>query len=243
MNIWILLIVMGVAAGKIPPQEKVPVLCYHNIYEGGNHTNDLMHISSKQFNDQLKALSDSGYHTILPDELIACLTGNTRLPAKAFMITFDDSHSEHFSIADSLLRHYGFRGVFFVMTVTIGKPGYLSGEQIRMLADQGHVIGAHTWDHPHLYATGSMDWKKQLSRPKLTLERITGKPVCYFAYPFGEWNDSIINQLKSNGYRAAFQLNGRRGDALYTIKRMMTNGRWSGARLQQEMAVFNRKTR
>lgn len=241
MRVLILFIVLGTTAQNISAQGKVPILCYHNIYEGANHTNDLLHISGKQLNDQLKALFDSGYHTMLPDDLVAYLTGNARLPDKMFMITFDDSHKEHFTIADSLLRRYGFRGVFFVMTVTVGKPGYLSAEQIKALAAHGHIIASHTWDHPHLYISGNMDWKKQLSRPRLTLERITGKPVWYFAYPFGEWNDSIINQLKLNGYKAAFQLNGKQGEKLFTIRRMLVDGRWTGPGLQREMAAFSRR--
>lgn len=238
---YLMILIFFFAIKHISAQVNIPVLCYHNIYAGTGHKNDLMHISNEQLNLQLKSLADSGYRTILPDELLAYLTGKRPAPAKLLMITFDDSHVEHFSIADSLLRRYGFRGIFFVMTVTLGKPGYMTTEQIRKLADRGHIIGSHTWDHPHLYATGKMDWEKQLLRPRKTLEKITDKPVWYFAYPFGEWNDTIISHLERSGYRAAFQLNGHRGNALFTIRRMITDGRWSGVRLQSEMLRFSKE--
>jgi hypothetical protein len=32
------------------------------------------------------------------------------------------------------------------------------------------------------------DWVKQVDKPSRQLEEITGKPVNYFAYPFGLWN-------------------------------------------------------
>ncbi|SKC97930.1 Peptidoglycan/xylan/chitin deacetylase, PgdA/CDA1 family [Chitinophaga ginsengisegetis] len=239
MKYLILLFVMALAA-KNASAQNIPVLCYHQIYTGGNHKNDLLHISWEQLNNQLKTLADSGYHTILPDELLMYLTEKKTISPGSFIITFDDSHKEHFSIADSLLRRYGFRGVFFVMTVTIEKPGYMTAAQIKELAGHGHIVAAHTWDHPHLYTTGKMDWEKQLIHPRKVLEKITGKPVWYFAYPFGEWNDTIISYLKKNGYRAAFQLNGRRENTVYTIRRMMVDGRWSGTRLQQEMTRFNK---
>lgn len=221
-------------------QSNMPVLCYHNIGKGMEHKDDLLHISAEQLDHQLKGLADSGYHSILPDELRTLLSGNKPLPARSFMITFDDSHETHFSIVDSLLRRHGFSGVFFVMTVPLGKPGYMTTSELKILADRGHIIAAHTWDHPHLLPTGKMDWEKQLVRPRKQLEKITGKPVWYFAYPFGEWNDTIIHHLEESGYLAAFQLNGHAGENLYTIPRMLVDGRWSGVRLQEEMRRFKK---
>jgi peptidoglycan/xylan/chitin deacetylase (PgdA/CDA1 family) len=36
------------------------------------------------------------------------------------------------------------------------------------------------------------DWVKQVDKPSQELERITGKPVDYFAYPFGLWNKQAV---------------------------------------------------
>lgn len=45
------------------------------------------------------------------------------------------------------------------------------------------------------------DWNKQLNEAKLKLETITGRPVKYFAYPFGLWNQTatIRGKKKTNG--------------------------------------------
>jgi len=105
----------------------------------------------------------------------------------------------------------------------------------------GHVIGAHTWDHPHAKDIQPADIETQLVNPKHLLEKITGKPVVYIAYPFGEWNDTLIQDIENSGYKAAFQLTGKVSSAkrLYTIRRIMVNGNWSGPRLQQELrSVF-----
>jgi peptidoglycan/xylan/chitin deacetylase (PgdA/CDA1 family) len=45
------------------------------------------------------------------------------------------------------MEKYGFKGVFFVMTVSINRPNYFIKEQIKELSDTGNVIAAHTWDH------------------------------------------------------------------------------------------------
>jgi peptidoglycan/xylan/chitin deacetylase (PgdA/CDA1 family) len=63
----------------------------------------------------------------------------------------------------------------------------------------------------------------QVKKPKHWLEEITGKPVNYFAYPYGTWNDATIQQLKDHGYKAAFQLllKQKAQEPLYTIRRML----------------------
>lgn len=223
-----------------PRSAEVPVLCYHNVYTGNTHEPGIMYISSQQLNLQLKTLSDSGYHSISPDQLYGWLLSGKSLPPKPFLLTFDDSRKEHSTLVAPLLEKYGFRASFFVMTVTIGKKGYLSAGDIQYLHKQGNNIGAHTWDHPHLLKTGQMDVEKQIIKPRSVLEKITGSPVTTFAYPFGEWNDWMIEKLHQNGYILAFRLldNKNSSEVLYTIRRMMVSGTWSGEHLITEM---NRK--
>lgn len=239
--LFCILLLAGFTDQPLLPSSSVPVVCYHNISPDDKEKNNALSISRVQLSAHLKALADSGYHSILPDQLYAYLTTGKSLPDRPIMITFDDSRAGHFSIAAPLLQQYGFKGVFFIMTVTIGKPGYMNASQIAALSDMGHVIGAHTWDHPHAKNLRPPDIKKQLINPRYVLEKITGKPVEYIAYPFGEWNDTLIADVQISGYKAAFQLTGKilPDKRLYTIRRMMVNGSWSGARLQQELkSVF-----
>lgn len=230
-----LLLLWSCCLGLTTAAQQLPVLCYHNITTPGQHPNDLLHIDSHQFEQQLQTLADSGYHAILPDEMVALLQQHKPFPPHTFMITFDDSHDVHYSIAAPLLRRYHFKGVFFVMTVTLNKPHYLSAANIKALSDEGHVAASHTWDHPR--PDGYLDWDKELLLPRRQLEKITGRPVWYIAYPFGAYNDSIIAHVRQAGYKAAFQLNRRpvEGQELYTLRRMLVDGRWSGAQLLREM--------
>jgi hypothetical protein len=54
------------------------------------------------------------------------------------------------------------------------------------------------------------DWNMQLLKPKAKLEKIIGKPVTSFAYPFGLWNSKLLQKLKKNGYQMAFILSTKR---------------------------------
>ncbi|MBO9561605.1 MAG: polysaccharide deacetylase family protein [Niastella sp.] len=222
---------------KVMARREVPILCYHQIREWrdtDSKTAQNYIVPVQTFRDQMKMLADSGYHTILPDQLYAYLTTGAALPSKPVMLTFDDTDLEQYTVALPEMNKYGFKGLFFVMTVSIGRPHYMSKTQIKDLADQGNVIGSHTWDHHNVKQYQGQDWVTQIEKPSKQLETITGKPVTYFAYPFGLWNPQAIPQLKQRGMIAAFQLSGKRdlNDPLHTIRRIIVPGAWKPATLQ-----------
>ena len=171
-------------------------------------------------------LADSGYHTILPDQLYDFLVFNKPLPQKPIMLTFDDTNLDHFTVAAPEVEKYGFKGVFFVRTVSLGRPKYMSKTQVKALSDAGHVIGSHTWDHQNVKKYTEKDWVTQVEKPRKQLEEITGKPVLYFAYPFGLWNEQAAHGIKQRNFKAAFQLATSRDttEPLYTIRRIIASG-------------------
>lgn len=219
-------------AATILSKKEVPILCYHNITDFTSKTSDFAKIytvTPSNFAEQMKALSDNGYHTILPNQLYDYLTHGVSLPPNPVMITFDDTREEQYAIGKTEMDKYGFKGVYFVMTVSINRPNYMSTEQIKNLSDNGHTIAAHTWDHHMVTKYAGTDWETQLIKPKTKLETIIGKPVTYFAYPFGIWNHDIIPQIKNSGYQMAFILSTKRDSTapLYTVRRIIVSGTWS----------------
>lgn len=80
----------------------------------------------------------------------------------------------------------------------------MNAEQLKALSDKGHVIACHTTDHHNVKKYSGEDWDFQLAKPKNKLESIIGKPVAYFAYPFGEWNEAAIPELKNAIIKALF---------------------------------------
>lgn len=223
-------------AAAILSKKEVPILCYHNIKDFNASSGEMTKIYSVKpvdFAAQMKALSDAGYQTILPEQLYEYLLYDQKLPAKPIMITFDDTREEQFSIGAAEMKKYGFNGVFFIMTVSINRPGYMSKDQIKNLSDNGHVVAAHTWDHHMVTKYSGEDWTTQLIKPKLKLEEIVGKPLTEFAYPFGLWNSAAIDQLKQSRYKMAYILSTKRDslDPLYTIRRIIVSGTWPTERM------------
>lgn len=235
-------------AATIIARKQVPVLCYHNIVD--RKPKNLYEVALESFKSQMKALSDSGYKTITPDQYYNYLAYGAELPEKPVMLTYDDTDEEQFSIAKTEMDKYGFKGVYFIMTITMGKPRYMSKDQVKQLAEEGHVIGSHTWDHHRVDRLKDVntieyrgkkvevnEWDFQLANTKKQLEELTGKPVEHFAYPFGIWSKDAIPQIEKRGYKMAFQLSEKR-DAdkpLYTVRRIIVSPTASGEALLKTM--------
>ncbi|WP_430897551.1 MULTISPECIES: polysaccharide deacetylase family protein [unclassified Paraflavitalea] len=220
-------------AAAILAKQEVPILCYHQLRDWKPTDSKVARdyiVPPAAFAAQLKALADSGYQTILPDQLYNYLAFGASLPKKPVMLTFDDTDLDQYTIAAPEMKKYGFKGVYFVMTVSIGRPRYMSKEQIKELSDQGHVIASHTWDHHNVKKYAGSDWETQIEKPTKQLEAITGKKIEYFAYPFGLWNPQAIPELKKRGIKAAFQLYAPRDqqDPLFTIRRIIITGTMTG---------------
>lgn len=223
-------------AKTILERKQVPILCYHQVRNwkptDGKVGKDYI-VEIQNFKDQIKMLADSGYHTILPDQLYAYLNTGAKLPSKPIMLTFDDTDLDQFTIVNPTLKKYGYKAVYFIMTVSIGKKGkfvdYMSSDQIKQLSDEGNVIGSHTYDHKNFKKYAGKDWEEQLDKPTKRLEEITGKKMTEFAYPFGLWNAEGIPELKKRGFRMAYQLSTKRDekDPLFTIRRIIASGYWS----------------
>ena len=222
-------------AATILARPQIPILCYHQIrdWRGSDSKGAKDYIIPvATFREEMQMLADSGYHTILPDQLYAYLTTGASLPKKPVMLTFDDGDLDQYETALPILEKHGFKGAFFIMTVAIGRHGkqpYMDKDQIKALSDKGHTIGAHTWDHHNVKKYQGDDWKIQVEEPKAKLEAIIGKPVTYFAYPFGLWSPQVLPEIKKRGYTAAFTLADKRDDnmPLYTIRRIIAGGQWS----------------
>ena len=223
-------------AKTILARKQVPILCYHQVRNwkasDGKVGKDYI-VEIQNFKDQMKMLADSGYHSILPDQLYAYLNTGAALPSKPIMLTFDDTDLDQFTIVNPTLKKLGYKAVYFIMTVSIGRKGkfvdYMSSDQIKQLSDEGNIIGSHTYDHKNFKKYAGKDWEEQLDKPTKRLEEITGKKMTEFAYPFGLWNAEGIPELKKRGFRMAFQLSTKRDerDPLFTIRRIIASGYWS----------------
>ncbi|CCH01555.1 putative polysaccharide deacetylase yxkH [Fibrella aestuarina BUZ 2] len=231
-------------AATILSRKQVPILCYHQIREwrGSDSKSAKDYICpTTVFAQHMQMLADSGYHAITADQLYAYLTTGAALPEKPVFLTFDDGDLDQYENALPILNKHGFKAMFGIMTVAIGRRGkqpYMDKTQIKDLADKGHEVSCHTWDHHNAKKYTAADWTTQAVEPKKKLEDITGKPVKYFVYPFGLWNHEAAAELQKLGYLASFQLSEKKRDEQYplqSVRRIIASGYWSAKTLRNSM--------
>jgi peptidoglycan/xylan/chitin deacetylase (PgdA/CDA1 family) len=133
-------------------------------------------------------------------------------------LTFDDATADQ-AAAIPILSAHGMKGTFYVNSGHIGRPGYLTWDELEAMASEGHEIGGHTLDHVNLASVGESEANRQIHENRACLLK-RGFEDRNFAYPYGAgWHDSTVRSLvQSCGYasgRGAWGLAGREG-APYT---------------------------
>lgn len=118
---------------------------------------------------------------------------------KRIALTFDDGPEDTYTpqILD-ILRQKGVKATFFV----IGKQAREYPERLKQIYREGHVIGNHTWDHPHLPELTDQQLNENIQATTEEIEKITGFKPDLFRPPFGEIEDRQVALLNKQGYRS-----------------------------------------
>jgi peptidoglycan/xylan/chitin deacetylase (PgdA/CDA1 family) len=225
----------------IAARAHIPVLTYHQVRDwrpADSPAARRLITPPAVFAAQMAALDRAGYTTISGTRLVDHLLAGAPLPAKPLLVSFDDASQGQYTNALPILRRHRFVATFFVMTVVLDKPRWLSRAQVRRLDQQGMTIAAHSWDHQPVPSYHGGDWRTQLSVPARELGRLVGHRVRLFAYPYGRWVRAAFPKLQRAGYVAAFQLTGPMDPTgpQWTIRRIMVAPTWSSATLLGRIA-------
>jgi peptidoglycan-N-acetylglucosamine deacetylase len=120
---------------------------------------------------------------------------------KALILSFDDG-----MVADrrlvKLMNEYGLIGTFHLNSNKLGTKDYLTKEEIKVVY-KGHEVSAHTVNHPNLTNISRAEVLYEVGEDRRELERLSGNLVRGMAYPFGNYNDSVIELIHSLGIEYA----------------------------------------
>lgn len=123
-----------------------------------------------------------------------------------FAITFDDAFENVYSNAYPILKRYSIPFTIFITIDLIDTKGYLTREELLLLNEEKLcTIGAHTLTHPRLRKCQNSI--EEIKKSKDGLEKILGKKIRYFAYPYGSvyaCSRKNIAEAKQAGFDAAF---------------------------------------
>jgi len=186
----------------------IPVFTYHHVSPTADN---FIAVTPETFEKHLRIIRDEGYTPLTADELASLLDSGSALPKKPVMITFDDGWSSQYQYAKPLLDQYGFKATFFVYPSRLRGGTFMSQAQVRKLSQAGHSVGSHTWNHlPLVRKKGetaeemTRRTRGELTKTTAWLERVCGKPVTAFAYPFGYHEQASRDIVATAGHTLAF---------------------------------------
>lgn len=185
----------------------VPILVYHIVrpsYPGDDTAVRAIALTPETFDAELSHLQSAGYHIIGFRNLEAYFASSTPLPTKPVILSFDDGWRDQFQYAFPLLEKYHDKATFFIFTNAIGHRGFVTWSDLHTLVATGMMIGDHSRTHPYLTKiTDPGKLRDEIVGSQRILEQGLGVPITEFAYPFGQYNPTIITLLKQAGFKSA----------------------------------------
>lgn len=183
----------------------LPILLYHyieNVTDERDTIRKSLNVNPLIFDSQIRLLLEKGFTIITLKELINYYNGQSSLPDKPIILSFDDGYRDFYTDVFPILQKYHVPAVLYVTSGFVDLThNYLTMSQLKTLAKSNLVeIGAHGVNHLNLNYSDPVSINSEIFQSKANLEQFIGKPVEHFAYPMGEYNQNVINLIKKAGY-------------------------------------------
>lgn len=187
------------------------ILMYHHIApppDGAKIRG--MYVTPRQFDRQIEWLKLRGYEFVTFRDLIT----PTTKAHKRIIITLDDGYRNNYSHAFPILQKHRVSAVIYPILEDLGRTGVtwpgateqtpadmMNEQELREMAAAGIEFGSHLLHHKRLTEMSEARQKEELAQSMAGLETLLGERVLSIAYPYGAYDDQIIEQTRAAGYR------------------------------------------
>lgn len=116
-----------------------------------------------------------------------------QIEAPQIALTFDDGPSSVWTpvLLDGL-RERHVKATFFL----IGENARAHPEIVKRMAEEGHLIGNHTYHHVELTKVAETEARAELLDTSEVIREITGKEPEYMRPPFGAWQRKLEDEIR-----------------------------------------------
>lgn len=122
---------------------------------------------------------------------------------KVLYLTFDAGYENGNTpaILEALKKHNAPAAFFLVGNFISTHP-----ELVRQMAEEGHIVGNHTYSHPDMSQISSKDaFEKELTDVETAYKEITGKEMIkFYRPPQGKYSEENLQMAKELGYSTFF---------------------------------------
>ncbi|SDC07952.1 Polysaccharide deacetylase [Paenibacillus sp. UNCCL117] len=208
-------------------RDQVAVLLYHHVSKADQSN---VTITPELFGKQLAYLQHKGYHFIDMPAFQRYMKGE-QVPSNAVLVTFDDSYKSIAEEALPVLEKMDVPAVNFVITQDLDGPfssqlPSLNEADVERMSASGIDIECHS-NRLHRKHNGiapflttrlseeglsesEEEYRGRVERDTILcarrLERLTGRKINAYAYPFGSYNQTAIEELKKAGIEYGFTI-------------------------------------
>lgn len=113
---------------------------------------------------------------------------------KVCAISFDAAWgNEQTNTLLEILDEYEVKSTFFLVKQWVDKYP----DDVKSIADHGHDVGNHSATHPHMAQLSADQQQTEISDCNDAIEALTGTAPTLFRAPYGEYDDNLVNNLRS----------------------------------------------
>jgi peptidoglycan/xylan/chitin deacetylase (PgdA/CDA1 family) len=156
-----------------------------------------------------------GFHVVPLSEIFKILRLGLPIPPRTLAVTFDDCYRDNLAAARILAEHE-LPAAFFLPTAYVGADHVfpwdrrlgvrlpnLTWDEVRELARLGFEVGSHSATHPDMGVISAEQARRELDVSRAVLEGQLGRPVRWFAYPYGgvrNFRPELLPLVEEAGY-------------------------------------------
>ncbi len=190
--------------------EKLITLAFHKMQASFSY--GVNNYSPRRFEKLLKYLTENGYTFVSIREI------GGELKDKSVLITFDDGYAHLYKYLPQFIENFNFKPLLFIPTNQIGKSNnwdyshvfqncpHMDYDMIKELSEIGVDFGSHSHSHCDLTALTFKQLTDELIRSKKIIEDIIKKKISSLCYPFGRYNQNVLEKASVTGYKYSFTM-------------------------------------
>jgi len=171
------------------------ILNYHNIYSEQKSKQSKYCISADEFRWQIDQLCQSNLKNILPKELYSS-------DGETFVLTFDDGYESDFKFVAEVLKLYGLKAVFFILTESDALIKH--SKNYKELIKNGHQVAAHGTNHKSLKLKMKNELLDEFETCKTKLETALDTEIEDFSLPYGQFNSNTFTSAYARGFKRVY---------------------------------------
>ena len=111
-------------------------------------------------------------------------------------ITFDDGPTEYTAQLLDIFAEHGVKGTFFL----VGNRISSHEDVVKRMADEGHEICGHSWDHSDLTTLTGKKLTKQFTSTRKRIRDVAGVEISIMRPPYGAYNKYTKRAARSSGF-------------------------------------------